>query len=52
MVTFTTLETSYELLTFIAFGLAEVLLFRVLFGFLKELLEFSSDHGHLLFIEI
>ena len=52
VVTFFTLKTSCELLTFTTFGFAEVLPFGVLFGLLKELLEFSSDHGHLFFIKI
>ena len=52
MVTFSTLETSSELLTFIASGLADILLLGVLFGLLEELLEFPGDHGNLLFIEV
>ena len=52
MVTFSTLETSSELLTFIASGLADILLLGVLFGLLEELLEFSGDHGHLFFIKM
>jgi len=47
-----TLETPSELLPFIAFRLVEVLLFRVLFGLLEEILEFLGDHGHFLFIKI
>ena len=49
---FATLETPSELLSFIASGLAEVLLFGVLFGLLEELLEFSGDHGHFFFIKV
>ena len=49
---FVTLKTSSELLMFVASGLADILRLGVLFGLLEELLKFSDDHGHLLFIEM
>jgi len=49
---FITLETPRELFPVIVSGLAEVLLFGVLFGFVEELLEFSSENGHLFFIKV
>jgi len=51
VVTFSTLKTSCELLTFITSGLAEILPFGALFDLLEELFELSADHGHFLFIE-
>jgi len=48
----TTLEIPSELLPFFASRLAEVLLFGVLFGLVEELLEFSGDHAHFLFIKV
>ena len=47
MVIFTTLETSSELFPLIVSGLAQVLLFGVLFGLLEELLELSGELGHI-----
>ena len=52
MVTFSTFEASRELLTIIAFGLADVLLLGILSGLLEEFVEALDNHGHLLIIEI
>ena len=49
---FTTFETSSELFPVIVSGLAEVLLFVVLFDLFEELLEFSGDHGQFFFIKV
>jgi len=52
VVMLTTLEAPSELFSVIVSGLAEVLLFGVLFGLLEELLEFSGEHGHPFFIKV
>jgi len=52
VVMFTTLETPRELFSVTIVGLAKIVLFRVLFGLLEELLEFSGEHGQLFFIKV
>jgi len=49
---FTTLETPKELFSIIVSGLAEILLFGVLFGLLEKLLELLGEHGHVFFIKV
>ena len=49
---FTTFKTPRELFSIIVSGLAEILLFGVLFGLLEKLLELPGDHGHLFFNKV
>ena len=51
MVTFSTLEATYELLTIAASGLTDVLPLGTLYGLVEELFESPGD-GYLLFIKI
>ena len=52
VVMLTTLETPSELFPVAVSGLAESLLFRVLFGLLKKLLELPGEHSHKFFIKV